>query len=131
MQQEPCWTPRAGECGERRLEHGSGEAERFYRELKQRGVPVRAGIDQATRTPLVRVLVAELEMELWIGNPAKIASQRVRKQKTDRQDANAVAATVAEGRFPRPRRARRTGTRGKPPWQRHRLVQMRGRGSDA
>jgi len=29
-----------GECGERRLNHSDGEAERFYRELKQRGTSV-------------------------------------------------------------------------------------------
>jgi hypothetical protein len=31
-------------------------------------------------------LLAELQFELWIGNPAKIAGQRVRQPKTDRQD---------------------------------------------
>ena len=30
-----------GECGERELNHSDGEAERFYRELKERGVSVR------------------------------------------------------------------------------------------
>jgi hypothetical protein len=34
-----------GECGERRLNHGDGEAERFYRELKERGVSVRVGME--------------------------------------------------------------------------------------
>ena len=29
-----------GECGERRLNHSDGEAERFYKELKERGVSV-------------------------------------------------------------------------------------------
>src|SRR6267378_2403314 len=32
-----------GECGERQLHHSDGEAEKFYRELKQRGVSVRVG----------------------------------------------------------------------------------------
>jgi hypothetical protein len=32
-----------GEYDERRLNHSDGEAERFYRELKQRGVSVRGG----------------------------------------------------------------------------------------
>ena len=32
-----------GECGEKRLMHSDGEAERFYRELKQKGVQVRVG----------------------------------------------------------------------------------------
>ena len=33
-----------GECGERQLSHSEGEAEKFYRELKQRGVSVRVGM---------------------------------------------------------------------------------------
>jgi hypothetical protein len=34
-----------GECGERRLNHGDGEGESFYRELKQRGVSVCVGME--------------------------------------------------------------------------------------
>ena len=34
-----------GECGERELNHGHGEAERFYRELKERGIRVRVGME--------------------------------------------------------------------------------------
>ena len=32
-----------GEYSERRLNHGDGEAEKFYRDLKLRGVQVRVG----------------------------------------------------------------------------------------
>ena len=32
-----------GECGERRLNHSDGEAEKFYRDLKQRGVQRASG----------------------------------------------------------------------------------------
>ncbi|MGA8012286.1 MAG: hypothetical protein WB949_07665 [Candidatus Acidiferrales bacterium] len=32
-----------GEMGERRLTHSDGEAEKFYRDLQQRGVSVRKG----------------------------------------------------------------------------------------
>src|SRR6266853_3643600 len=35
---------KTGECGERQLNHSDGEAEKFYRELKQRGVSVRVGM---------------------------------------------------------------------------------------
>jgi hypothetical protein len=35
-----------GECGERRLNHSDGEAEQFYRDLKQRGVSVRVGMEE-------------------------------------------------------------------------------------
>ncbi len=34
-----------GECGERQWNHSDGEAERFYRELQQRGVSVRVGME--------------------------------------------------------------------------------------
>jgi hypothetical protein len=35
----------SGECGERRLLHSNGEAETFYRKLKEQGVRVRVGIE--------------------------------------------------------------------------------------
>ena len=34
-----------GEYRERRLNHSDGEAEKFYRDLQLRGVPVRAGME--------------------------------------------------------------------------------------
>jgi len=34
-----------GEFDERHLDHSSGQAEKFYRDLKQRGVNVRVGIE--------------------------------------------------------------------------------------
>ena len=34
-----------GECGERRLNHSDGEAEKFYRDLKARGISVRVGME--------------------------------------------------------------------------------------
>jgi len=73
-----------GECGERRLLHKDGEAERFYRELKQQGVSVRVGIEAAGHARWFERLLAELGFELWIGDPARIKATRVRKQKTDR-----------------------------------------------
>jgi transposase len=32
-----------GECGEQELNHSDGWAEKFYRDLKQRGISVRVG----------------------------------------------------------------------------------------
>jgi transposase len=46
-------------------------------------------------------LLAELKFELWIGDPAKIKAARVRKQKTDRQDAQLLLRLLVESRFPR------------------------------
>jgi hypothetical protein len=34
-----------GECGEQELHHRDGQAEKFYRDLKQRGICVRVGME--------------------------------------------------------------------------------------
>jgi len=34
-----------GECGEQGLNHSDGQAEKFYRDLKQRGIRVRVGME--------------------------------------------------------------------------------------
>src|SRR5215469_4459231 len=34
-----------GECDERSLKHNNGEAEKFYRDLKARGISVRVGME--------------------------------------------------------------------------------------
>jgi transposase len=49
---------------------------------------------------LERVL-SELQFERWIGDGAEIRTQRVRKQKTDRQDAQLILQLLLEERFPR------------------------------
>jgi transposase len=128
MQQIAWFDNQSGECGEQRLEHGTGEAERFYRELKGHGAQVRVGIEASGHTRWFERLLAELEMELWIGNPAKIAAQRVRKQKTDRGDAQLLLQLLREGRFPKlwvPSPENRDLRQLL--WHRHRLVQMRTR----
>jgi transposase len=79
-----------GERGERRLMHRDGEAERFYRELKQKEVEVRVGMEATGYARWFERLLAELGFELWIGDPARIRARRVRKQKTDRQDATGM-----------------------------------------
>ena len=35
-----------GECGERRLNHSEGEAEKFYRDLQSRAASVRVGMER-------------------------------------------------------------------------------------
>jgi transposase len=117
-----------GECGEQRLEHGTGEAEKFYRELRQRAVQVRVGIEASGHTRWFERLLAELAIELWIGHPAKIAAQRVHKQKTDRLDAQHILQLLVEDRFPKlwvPSAENRDLRQLL--WHRHRLVQMRTR----
>ena len=85
-----------GECGERRLNHGDGEAEKFYQELKQRGVSVRVGMEATGYSRWFERLLAELGVEVWIGNAAKIKTKRVRKQKTDRNDARLLLKLLLE-----------------------------------
>jgi hypothetical protein len=49
-----------GECGERRLNHSDGEAERFYRELKAAGCRVRVGMEATGHARWFERLLAEL-----------------------------------------------------------------------
>ena len=67
-------------------------------------------------------------MELWIGNAAEIETKRVRKQKTDREDARLLLRLLQENTFPRiwvPSAENRDLRQLL--WHRHRLVQMRTR----
>src|ERR1700693_3855965 len=76
----------SGEFLEKRLQHRE-EAERFYRELAARGVAVRVGMEASGHARWFERLLGELQFELRIGDAAEIRSRRVRKQKTDREDA--------------------------------------------
>src|SRR6266849_5525428 len=117
-----------GECGERRLNHSDGEAEKFYRDLQQRGVRVRVGMEATGYSRWFERLLAELSVEVWIGDAAKIKTKRVRKQKTDRQDAQLLLKLLLENNFPRvwvPSPENRDLRQLL--WHRHRLVQMRTR----
>ena len=90
-----------GECGDRRLNHSDGEAEKFYRELRQKGISVRVGLEATGYSRWFERLLTELGIEVWIGNAAEIKAKRVRKQKTDRQDAQLLLKLLEENRFPR------------------------------
>ena len=117
-----------GEYNELRLNHSDGEAEKFYRDLKLRGVQVRVGIEATGHARWFERLLAELNYELWIGDAAQIKAMRVRKQKTDRQDAQLLLKLMLEDRFPRvwiPSMENRDLRQLI--WHRHRLVQMRTR----
>ena len=65
-----------GDCGERRLNHRDGEAEKFYRALKQRGASVRVGMEATGYSRWFERLLAELGIEVWIGNAAEIKRKR-------------------------------------------------------
>jgi transposase len=116
-----------GELGERRLIHPD-EAEQFYRELGQRGLNARVGMEASGHSRWFERLLQELQFELRIGDAAKIRTKRVRKQKTDRQDAQLLLQLMLEDRFPQiwvPDAANRDLRQLL--WHRHRLVQMRTR----
>ncbi len=87
-----------GEVEEKRLQH-CGEAEEFYRSLA--GQEVLIGMEACGHYPWFERLLAELGMELWFGDTAKIRASVVRKQKTDRRDAEHLRQLLMEGRFPR------------------------------
>src|ERR1700746_156938 len=117
-----------GECGERELNHSDGVAEKFYRDLHQRGVRVRVGLEATGYSRWFERLLAEVGFEGWIGDAAEIKKKRVRKQKTDREDARLLLKLLLENRFPRiwvPSPENRDVRQLL--WHRHRLVQMRTR----
>jgi transposase len=114
-----------GECQEKRLAHPA-EAEKFYRALV--GQKVRVGMEASGHARWFERLVAELQFELRIGDAAEIRSKRVRKQKTDRQDAQLILRLLLEDRFPQiwvPSWENRDLRQLL--WHRHRMVQARTR----
>src|SRR5580692_6282470 len=117
-----------GECGERRLNHEDGEAQKFYRGLQSGAASVRVGMEATGYSRWFERLLTELGIELWIGDAAEIETKRVRKQKTDTNDARLLLKLLLEDNFPRiwvpdpeNRDLRQLF------WHRHRLVQMRTR----
>ena len=100
FQQIAFFMEETGECGERRLNHDDGEAEKFYRDLKQRGISVRVGMEATGYSRWFERLLAELGFEVWIGDPAEIRTRRAKKQKTDRKDAELLLKLMREDRFP-------------------------------
>jgi transposase len=82
-----------GECGERRLTH-LAEAEQFYRELRKQ---VRVGIEATGHSRWFERLLAELNYEIWIGDPAQIRAKQVRKQKAGCRAYSESAVQPEEG----------------------------------
>jgi transposase len=116
-----------GEFQEKRIAHRE-EAEQFYRALAAGGQPVRVGMEASGHARWFERLLAELQFELWIGDAAEIRTKRVRKQKTDRQDAQLILRLLLEDRFPQiwvPSWENRDLRQLL--WHRHRMVQARTR----
>ncbi len=61
---------------------------------------MRVGMEATVFARWFERLLAELGIELWIGDAAEIKTKRVRKQKTDRQDAQLLLKLLLEDRFP-------------------------------
>jgi transposase len=74
------------------------EAIQFYRQLQGK---VLVGMEGCGNTLWFERLLAELGHELWLGDAGKIRTLEVRKQKTDRRDAELLLRLLEEGRFPR------------------------------
>jgi transposase len=116
-----------GELQERRLQHRE-EAEKFYRDLAAQGIKVRVGMEASGQARWFERLLVELNFELWIGDAAEIRTKRVRKQKTDRQDAQLILKLMLKDDFPRiwvPSWENRDLRQLL--WHRHRMVQARTR----
>ena len=114
-----------GEFQEKRLAHRE-DAETFYR--APAGQKVRVGMEASGHARWFERLLAELQFELWIGDAAEIQSKRVRKQKTDRQDAQLILRLMLKDDFPQiwvPSWENRDLRQLL--WHRHRMVQVRTR----
>jgi len=97
--QQICWLDtETGETGERKLEHASREAEKFYRGLP---VPALIGMESTGNCQWFVEMAASAGHDVWIGDAAKIRASEVRQQKHDRRDAALILKLLLEGRFPR------------------------------
>jgi transposase len=117
-----------GELQKRTLQHENGEAEVFYR--FRRGQAVRVGLEASGHARWFQRLLAELNYELWIGDPVQTRAMRVREQKNDDRDALPLLDLLLDGRFARlriwvPTPAERDVRQLV--LHRHRLVQLRAR----
>ena len=97
--QQVCWVDTmTGETEEKKLVHGSGEAERFYRQLSG---PALIGMESTGNHQWFLEMVKAAGHELWVGDAAKIRASDVRQQKHDRRDAALLLKLLVDGRFPR------------------------------
>jgi transposase len=89
---------------------------------------VRVGMEASGHARWFERLLSELQFELWIGDAAEIRRKRVRKQKTDRQDAQLILRLMLKIDFPQiwvPSWENRDLRQLL--WHRHRMVQARTR----
>jgi transposase len=97
--QQICWFDTAtGETGERKLDHATGEATKFYRQLASSAL---IGMESTGNCQWFVEMATTAGHDLWVGDAAKIRASEVRQQKTDRRDAALILKLLMEGRFPR------------------------------
>jgi transposase len=87
-----------GETEERKLDHASGEAQKFNRGLSG---PALIGMESTGNCQWFVEMATTAGHDVWIGDTAKIRASEVRQQKTDRRDAALILKLLLEGRFPR------------------------------
>ena len=97
FQQVAIFDNQTGEIEQKRLQHRE-QAERFYRAMRE-GVLV--GMEACGHYPWFERLLAECGHELWLGDAGAIRASVVRKQKTDRRDAEHLLDLLRQNRFPR------------------------------
>src|SRR3979411_347111 len=98
FQQVAIFDNRTGEIQEKRLQHRA-EAEQFYGSLA--GQEVRVGMEACGHHPWFQRLLEKLGFGLWFGDAAQVRATVVRKQKTDRRDAEHLLDLWRQNRFPR------------------------------
>jgi len=89
----------SGEYVQRKLDHASGEGLGFYAGLKGRRVVI--GMEACGNSGWFERQMSELGHEMWLGDAKKIRRLVVRKQKTDRGDAEHILTLLRQDRFPR------------------------------
>ena len=62
---------------------------------------MRVGMESTGYSRWFERLLAELGVEVWIGDPAQIKTKRVKKHKTDREDARLLLRLMRQDNFPR------------------------------
>lgn len=97
FQQLAIFDNQTGEIEEKKLLHPE-QAWEFYRGLQGE---VRVGMEAGAPCQWFRRLLEERGCELWVGDAARIRASEVRKQKTDRRDAELILKLMLEERFPR------------------------------
>ncbi|HET7748161.1 MAG TPA: IS110 family transposase [Terriglobales bacterium] len=97
FQQVAIFDNQTGEIEQRRLRHRE-EAEQFYGGLV---AGAWVGMEACGQYPWFERLLQACGHQLWLGDAGAIRASVVRRQKTDRRDAEHMLDLLRQGRFPR------------------------------